>query len=166
VQVILAEGAGSLVLAGGILGLLLSALALALARMELGPGAARRRRQRRQPVARHRHDQASPLAGSEHLTPAELARLATFRPRARLMADEPVGLVAWWRKVQLIWRGGHAGWLIAAFVGAFSMATHFGAFWLIVGGGWVGAAVITMLSTLAMVALCAWIMMGLLGRQP
>lgn len=71
---------------------------------------------------------------------------------------------AWWRKVQLIWRGGHSGWIIAALVGAFSMATHFGAFWLITGGGWLGATVITVLSTAVMVGACAWVMLGLLSR--
>src|SRR5919205_1232619 len=47
-------------------------------------------------------------------------------------------------------REGYAGWIIAALVGAFSMATHFGAYWLIAGGGWLGAALVTLCSTVVM----------------
>lgn len=163
---------GTLLQAGAILGLLLSTLVVTLFRMEFSEGARRRRQERRMLEAAERQRRAAAYAArmrtvvaEGELTPADLARLDAFRPRARLMADEPTGLVAWWRKVQLIWHGGHAGWIVAALLGSFSMATHFGAFWLITGGGWLGAAVITVLSTIAMVACCAWIMLGLIGRH-
>ncbi|MDQ3702093.1 MAG: hypothetical protein M3442_14410 [Chloroflexota bacterium] len=164
-----------------ILGILLSLLALGLSKMEFGPRARRRRRlhQAMSAAERKRREASLPsLSGAAqgrraalpgqlpggYLSPADLARLDAFRPRARLMAGEPTGMRAWWRKVQLIWRGGHSGWIIAALVGAFSMATHFGAFWLITGGGWLGATVITVLSTAVMVGACAWVMLGLLSR--
>jgi hypothetical protein len=158
--------------AGAILGLLLTALAVTLSRLEFGAGARRRRqRLRLHAAAEHRRlaaaraEQRRTAEVEGDLSPTELARLDAFRPRARLMADEPTGLVAWWRKVKLIWYGGHAGWIVAALAGSFSMATHFGAFWLITGGGWAGAAAITVLSTIGMVACCAWIMFGLIGRN-
>jgi hypothetical protein len=162
----------TVVQAGAILGLLLTFLAVALSRLEFGAGARRRRERRRAHEAFEHQRRADARAARRRtavadgdLSPTELARLDAFRPRARLMADEPTGLVAWWRKVKLIWYGGHAGWIVAALLGSFSMATHFGAFWLITGGGWVGAAAITLLSTFGMVACCAWIMFGLIGRN-
>ena len=162
----------TVVQAGAILGLLLTFLAVTLSRLEFGAGARRRRERRRLHEAAERQRRADARAAQRRtavadgdLSPTELARLDAFRPRARLMADEPTGLVAWWRKVKLIWYGGHAGWIVAASLGSFSMATHFGAFWLISGGGWVGAAAITVLSTVGMVACCAWIMFGLIGRN-
>jgi hypothetical protein len=155
----------TLVLAVVILGLLLAALAVALSKIEFGQEArSRRQAQRAMATARARRQAPTASRGSGELSPADLARLDVFRPRARLMAGEPTGLPGWWRKLQLIWRDGHAGWIIASLVGAFSMATHFGAFWLIAGGGWLGATVITILSTLVMVAACLWILMGLLSR--
>jgi hypothetical protein len=164
--------ASAVVQAGAILGLLLSVLAFTLARLEFGAAARRRQRARQQLEAAERQRRAAvhqarirAVVEDGELTPAELARLEAFRPRARLMADEPTGIVAWWRKVQLIWHGGHAGWIVACLLGSFSMATHFGAFWLITGGGWPGAIVVTVLSTAAMVACCAWVMLGLIGRH-
>jgi hypothetical protein len=161
--------------AGAILGLLLSILAVILTRQEFGPAARRRRkaRQLEQAAARERRATArakqaaigSTAVATGELSPADLARLDAFRPRARLMADEPMGLVAWWRRLQLIWHQGHIGWVIAALLGSFSMATHFGAFWLITGGGWLGATVITVLSTAAMVGACAWIIVGLIDHR-
>ena len=82
-----------------------------------------------------------------------------------MMAGEPVGRPGWWAKLRLIWRGGYAGWIVAALVGAFSMATHFGMFWLVVGGGWLGAIVITLLSTAAMSLACVWIVLGLVNPR-
>jgi hypothetical protein len=96
-----------------------------------------------------------------HLTAQELNRLAAFRHRARMMAGEPLGQLRWWQQVRVAWRGGYAGWILACLIGSFSMATHFGAYWLIVGGGWLGAVVITLFSTVVMVATCAWIGLGI-----
>jgi hypothetical protein len=167
---------GTILQAGAILGLLLSVLAVTLTRLEFGPAARRRRTARRieQAAARQRRAAArarqsavgNTAVATGELSPADLARLDAFRPRARLMADEPVGLVAWWRKLRLIWQEGHMGWVIAALVGSFSMATHFGAFWLITGGGWIGATAITVHSTAAMVGACAWIIVGLIDHRP
>jgi hypothetical protein len=64
-----------------------------------------------------------------------------------------------------MWRDGHAGWIVAALLGAFSMATHFGAFWLIVGGGWLGAIVVTVVATAAMTAACLWVLLGLVSPR-
>jgi hypothetical protein len=165
---------GTIFQAGAILGLFLTILAVTLTRLEFGSAARRRRRARRieQAAARERRAAARQSAAGNtivamgELSPADLARLDAFRPRARLMADEPVGLVAWWRKLQLIWHEGHMGWVIAALLGSFSMATHFGAYWLITGGGWVGATAITVLSTVAMVGACAWVIVGLIDHRP
>jgi hypothetical protein len=41
------------------------------------------------------------------------------------------------------------------------MATHFGLLWLVSGGGWAGAALVTLASTVAMVAVCVWLLLGL-----
>ncbi|MGH2354379.1 MAG: hypothetical protein ACRDI2_03400 [Chloroflexota bacterium] len=157
----------TLLQAAAILGLLLAGLAIALFKLELGK-TARRRRRLRQALAAAEHARrtaAQNAAEPGKLSPADLARLDAFRPRARLMAGEPTEPITWWTKVRLVWRGGYAGWIIAALVGAFSMATHFGAFWLIAGGGWLGAAVITILSTAVMVAACLWILLGLVAQH-
>jgi hypothetical protein len=100
-----------------------------------------------------------------HLSAQELARLSAFRPRARMMAGEPLAPVRWWQRVRLAWREGYAGWIVASLLGSFSMATHFGAYWLIVGGGWPGAIAITLLSTVVMVSACAWIGLGLVSGR-
>jgi hypothetical protein len=100
-----------------------------------------------------------------HLSAQELARLSAFRVRARFLTGEPLEPPRWWQRMRLAWRHGYAGWIIAALAGSFSMATHFGAFWLITGGGWPGAIAITLLSTAIMVGLCAWIGLGLVSGQ-
>jgi hypothetical protein len=93
-------------------------------------------------------------------------RLAAFRQRARLMAGEPLERRdGWWHKLALLWRDGYSGWIIAALAGAFSMATHFGMWWLVAGGGWLGAALITLGSTVAMVAVGIWLMLGLIATR-
>ncbi len=81
------------------------------------------------------------------------------------MAGEPLETPGWWRKLRFAWREGYSGWVIASVAGAFSMATHFGAYWLITGGGWPGAIAITLLSTLVMVGACAWIGLGLITSR-
>lgn len=110
----------------------------------------------REPERRARH---------AHLSYAELARLSAFRSRARMMAGEP--LVAPGLRAQLrhAWREGYAGWILACLAGSFSMATHFGAWWLISGGGWLGAIVVTLGSTAVMLWTCAWIGLGLLNGR-
>src|SRR5215467_4869238 len=90
-------GAGALVQAGVILGLLLTALAVVLSKTELGQEARRRRREqaaaaraRREALSLVTPGATTPGRGpADGLTPAELARLAAFKPRARLMAGEP-----------------------------------------------------------------------------
>ncbi len=108
-----------------------------------------------------------PARRSRHayLSAQELARLSSFRPRARMMAGEPLDGAGWWREVRLAWKDGYAGWVIACLLGSFSMATHFGAYWLITGGGWLGAIAITLLSTTLMVAACAWVGLGLISGR-
>lgn len=143
-----------------IVGVALAAVALAVAGLGLaiykveGAGEPRTPPSPARPVHAPQH---------RHLSATELTRLAAFRPRARLMAGEPLKPIRWWRKIRLAWKDGYAGWILACLAGAFSMATHFGAFWLIAGGGWPGAIAITLLSTAVMVALCAWIGVGLIS---
>ena len=154
----------TLLAASAIFTLALAALVVALAKTEFGK-AARRRRRLRQALARSQRTRALAAAaarGAGGLTPEELARLEALRARAGLLADEPLGRPSWWRTLRSLWREGYAGWIIAALGGAFSMATHFGAFWLIAGGGWLGAILITLLATALMVAACVWIGLGLL----
>jgi hypothetical protein len=137
-------------------------LAIALFRLEIGT-TARRRRRLRAALARAERARAAERSGARagDLSPAEAHRLEAFRPRARLMAGEPLGRIGWIARLRRLWREGYAGWIIASLAGAFSMATHFGAYWLIAGGGWLGAALITLGSTLVMVALCFWVVLGL-----
>ena len=156
----------TLVVAGAFVALALVALGFALVRWELGQ-AARRRRRLRTALAqaeRTRAAERSPVQPGR-LTPEEARRLEAFRPRARLMAGEPTGPLGTAVRLRALWREGYSGWIIASFVGAFSMATHFGAYWLIAGGGWLGAALVTIGSTLVMVAVCLWVVMGLAGTH-
>ena len=104
-------------------------------------------------------------ARHEYLSAKELSRLSSFRPRARLMAGEPLGGAGWWQEVRMAWSEGYAGWVIACLLGSFSMATHFGAYWMISGGGWLGAIAITLLSTGLMVTACAWVGLGLISGR-
>lgn len=168
-----AASPGSLAIAAAVLALLLGALIAAVSRLEFGK-AARRRRRLRQALARAqraRAQAASETARTRALSPADLARLEAFRERARLLEGEPEpapstsGPFGWWSKLRIMWRTGYSGWIIAAVAGAFSMATHFGAFWLIAGGGWPGAVAITLASTVVMVAACFWVMLGLVGPR-
>lgn len=155
--------------------LALTMLVVALRQTEFGK-AARRRQRLRQALVRAERARALAAQAAAHeaeaLTSAEMARLAALRSRARRDAGtsadraDPAAPARAWTKVQRMWRTGYAGWIIAAMAGAFSMATHFGAFWLIIGGGWLGAALITLLSTAAMVAACLWIGYGLAGSGP
>jgi hypothetical protein len=116
------------------------------------------------PPARPARRVPSRPARHEHLSAAELARLHAYRSRARLMAGEPLR-IGWWRTARHLWREGYSGWIIALLAGSFSMATHFGLLWLVTGGGWAGAAAVTVASTVAMVCLGAWIGLGLVtGR--
>lgn len=110
-------------------------------------------------------ERAGRPARHPHLSRQELERLWAWRSRARLMAGEPLAGPGWWGQVRHAWREGYSGWVIACLVGSFSMATHFGAWWLIAGGGWAGAVLVTLFSTFVMVSTCAWIGLGLLrGR--
>jgi len=127
--------------------------------------------ERRAPAVEE-HPAGSPAAAltmrparHDHLTRQELARLSAYRARARLMVGEPLVAPGWRAEVRHAWREGYAGWVIACLVGSFSMATHFGAWWLISGHGWAGAIVVTLLCTVVMVSTCAWIGLGLIkGR--
>jgi hypothetical protein len=162
---------GSILAAAGFVAAALAALAVALHRLELGQGARRRRRLRQAMAAAERERartarlQQATRASPEPLSPRDLSRLAAFRPRARLMAGEPLGKPGWVAKLQHLWRDGHSGWIIAALVGAFSMATHFGAYWLIAGGGWLGATLVTLGSTVLMTAACFWVLLGLVSPR-
>jgi hypothetical protein len=110
------------------------------------------------------HSGARP-ARHAHLNAAELARLSAFRSRARMMAGEPLVRPGLRAQLRHAWREGYAGWILACLAGSFSMATHFGAWWLIAGGGWLGAAVVTLGSTALMLWTCAWIGLGLLNGR-
>ena len=154
----------SLVVAAAFVLAALTGLGVALYQLELGP-AARRRRRLHHAVTRAERVRAPAAENGDRLSTQDLARLTAFRPRARLMAGEPLGRPEWLAKLRLMWREGHAGWIVATMVGAFSMATHFGAYWLIAGGGWLGAAVVTVASTILMTAVGFWILLGLLGAR-
>ncbi len=146
----------ALLLAVGVVGTILTEVQLAKRQRHLGTG--ERTRTPSGHVAMRK-----PPANAGGLSAEELARLNAFRATARYMAGESLEPVTWWRKVRHAWRDGYAGWIVASLVGAFSMATHFGAYWLISGGGWLGAAAVTLLSTAAMVGVCAWIGLGLIA---
>jgi hypothetical protein len=155
---------GTLAAAAGFFALAIALLAVALAKTEFGK-AARRRRRLRQALARTERLRAAVSAQTRPttrtLTPAEAVRLGALRPRH--IVAERYGRVTTWGKLRLLWSQGYAGAMVAVLVGAFSMATHFGAYWLIAGGGWPGAIAITVLSTVLVVAACIWIGLGLLG---
>ncbi len=155
----------ALIASAAFVALALAALAAALYKLEFSK-AARRRRRLHEALARAERARAASKAGTapgSPLTPDEVRRLQAFRTRARMMVDEPLTPLPWHRKLRLLWRDGYSGWILAALVGAFSMATHFGAFWLIAGGGWLGATLITLLSTILMVAACFWVLIGLVA---
>jgi hypothetical protein len=165
----LAESPGQAFLAAAFLVAAFAALGVTLAKTEFGKAARRRRHlyQRASQTARERAQRAADAvgaaapAGAGGLTPADLARLARFRPRARMMRGEPLEQPAWFGKLRLLWRDGYSGWIVASLAGAFSMATHFGLLWLVSGGGWAGAAVVTLASTAVMVTVCVWLLLGL-----
>ena len=104
-------------------------------------------------------------ARHEHLSAAELARLSAIRSRARLMEEAPLTTPSWLAQLRHAWRGGYSGWILACLAGAFSMATHFGVWWLAAGGGMAGAVVVTLLCTALMVLACAWIGLGLIAGR-
>ena len=155
----------TLLAAGAFVVLALAGLGIALVRLEFGQAARRRRRlhQALQRAERARAAARAEQASPGQLTPAEAARLHAFRARARLMVGEPLETITGLARVRAVMRDGHAGWVWATLIGAFSMATHFGAYWLIAGGGWPGAALVTLLGTAIMVALCLWVLVGLIG---
>lgn len=169
----LVESPGQAFLAAAFLVAALGALGVTVAKTEFGKAARRRRRlhQMASQASRERAHRAVDAVGgtgpaaANGLTPHDLARLTRFRPRARLMRGEPLEQPAWVAKLRLLWRDGYAGWIVAALAGAFSMATHFGMLWLVTGGGWTGAVVVTVASTAAMVAVCIWLLLGLIPSR-
>ena len=100
-----------------------------------------------------------------HLTALDVARLTAFRARARVLEGEPLRGQGWIGGLRRAWRRGYSGWILACLAGAFSMATHFGVWWLAAGGGWTGAVLVTLLSTALMVSACAWIGLGLIAGR-
>jgi hypothetical protein len=153
----------SLLGAAAIFGAAVTLLGVTLFKTEFGK-AARRRRRLRQALARAERARAASAAvrSAGALTPTELVRLRTLRAKAGdAGGTRQVAGPAWWGKLRVLWRRGYAGLIVAVLIGAFSMATHFGAFWLIAGGGWPGAIAVTLLSTLLVVAVCIWIAAGL-----
>ncbi|MBI3972813.1 MAG: hypothetical protein HY332_16170 [Chloroflexi bacterium] len=172
-EAIKATPPGTIVAASLFFTLAVAGLAFSLAKLEFGK-AARRRRRLRQALARAARARAAQQASLSPerigvLPENELARLATFReyfdvdePKGNTVTSVPSG---WLGRVRFLWRRGYRGWLLASLIGAFSMATHFGAFWLIADGGWLGAAVVTLGSTVLMVAVCFWILEGLVGTK-
>lgn len=160
-----------------------------LAKTEFGP-AARRRRNLRQAAARAQrarstagsvdargsgategargdsdaaHHSSNAVTG--RITAAEAQRLAPLRARAAYIEHHPTRPRPFWLRVRILWRSGYAGWIAAILIGSFSMATHFGAYWLIAGGGWLGAIGITLLSTGMMVFIGGWIGLGLVDSR-
>ena len=116
------------------------------------------------PVARPEATPSRP-ARHRHLSAVELARLSAVRSRARLMEQETLSPPGWVAQVRHAWRGGYSGWILACLAGAFSMATHFGVWWLAAGGGMLGAVAVTLLCTVVMVVACAWIGLGLIAGR-
>ena len=158
----LASTSGELVLAAAaFVAVALGLLGVALAKTEFGK-AARRRRRLRQALARaERARVAAAARAAGGLSATEVAQLRALR--ARVVLEQPLEHLNWCGKIRVLWRRGYAGLIVAVLVGAFSMATHFGAYWLIAGGGWLGAIVVTVLSTAFVVAACVWIFLGLVS---
>ena len=104
-------------------------------------------------------------ARHRYLSAPELARLSAIRSRARLMEEAPLSSPGWWAQLRHAWRGGYSGWILACLAGAFSMATHFGVWWLAAGGGMLGAVAVTLVCTALMVTACAWIGLGLIAGR-
>ena len=88
------------------------------------------------------------------LTLDDVRRLVAFRRRLPELHGEPVGPITFAQRWSAARRRGVIAWAAAAGAGAFSMATHFIVLWLATGGGWVGAAVMTVVSTIAMTGIC------------
>lgn len=88
------------------------------------------------------------------LTLDDVRRLVAFRRRVPDLQGEPVGPMTFAQRWSAARRRGVVAWGAAACAGAFSMATHFIVIWLALGGGWIGAAVMTVVSTFAMTGIC------------
>lgn len=88
------------------------------------------------------------------LTLDDVRRLVAFRRRVPDLHGEPVGPLTLAQRWSAARRRGVVAWGAAAGAGAFSMATHFIVLWLATGGGWVGAAVMTVVATIAMTGVC------------
>lgn len=88
------------------------------------------------------------------LTLDDIRRLVAFRRRIPDLQGEPIGPMTFAQRWSAARRRGIFAWGAAAGAGAFSMATHFIVLWLALGGGWVGAAVMTMVSTIVMTGIC------------
>jgi hypothetical protein len=135
---------------------LLIALGVVVHMSERAPG---------RPPAASAEAQHTRPARHEHLSAAELARLSAIRSRAQLMEEAPLNPPGWPAQLRHAWRNGYSGWILACLAGAFSMATHFGVWWLAAGGGMAGAVAVTLVCTVLMVAACAWIGLGLIAGR-
>lgn len=95
------------------------------------------------------------------LTLDDVRRLVAFRRRVPDLHGEPIGPVSLTQAWSAARRRGVVAWAAAAGAGAFSMATHFIVLWFAMGGGWVGAAVVTVISALAMTGVCVGLVVRL-----
>jgi hypothetical protein len=98
------------------------------------------------------------------LTLEDVRRLVAFRRRLPDLHGEPIGPVTFIQRWSAARRRGVVAWAAAASAGAFSMATHFIVLWLALGGGWVGAAIMTVVSTIAMTGVCIVVVLRLGAR--
>ncbi len=99
------------------------------------------------------------------LTLEDVRRLVAFRRRVPDLQGEPLGPVTLTQRWSAARRRGALAWAAAAGAGAFSMATHFIVLWLALGGGWAGAAIMTVFSTIAMTGVCVVVVMRLGARE-
>lgn len=104
------------------------------------------------------------VVGTSPLSMLDVRRLTAFRRRAIDLHGEPVGPLTLGQRWGQLRRRGLVPWTVASGVGAFSMATHFTVLWFAVGGGWLGAVLITLGSTFIMTAICVWLVMRFATR--
>jgi hypothetical protein len=98
------------------------------------------------------------------LTLDDVRRLVALRRRIPDLHGEPTAPMTLPQRWSAARRRGVIAWGAAAGAGAFSMATHFIVPWLAMGGGWVGAAVMTAASTALMTGICVVIVFRLATR--
>ncbi len=105
------------------------------------------------------------VARGPGLSSQDMRGLEALRRRMPELLGEALGPLTIGRRWAVARRKGVVPWALASGAGAFSMATHVIILWLGLGGGWIGAAVLTAISTLVMTGICLALVFRLGSRE-